>query len=185
MCCLFRYLGDERFQLALSVGLGMNIMGGDQFRQQHTPEAANGTTGPSGASASARAAAGHACKAGGRQGCARGGRTVFFRYNLLRVPSSYHASSAVWLTMVASQRIWQPEVSCAYLRASTSVGFCGMRRHRFSDEAHSCRRHCLVWHAALRKQLLSPVMSDCARLLVRCAAGDGARTGADGRGGSW
>ena len=29
-----RYLGDERFQLALSVGLGMNIMGGDQFRQQ-------------------------------------------------------------------------------------------------------------------------------------------------------
>ena len=52
MCCLFRYLGDERFQLALSVGLGMNIMGGDQFRQQHTPEAANGTTGPSGASAS-------------------------------------------------------------------------------------------------------------------------------------
>ncbi len=29
-----RYLADERFQLALSVGLGMNIMGGDQFRQQ-------------------------------------------------------------------------------------------------------------------------------------------------------
>lgn len=29
-----RYLADERFQLALSVGLGMNIMGGDEFKKQ-------------------------------------------------------------------------------------------------------------------------------------------------------
>ncbi len=39
-----RYLGDERFQLALSVGLGMNIMGGDQFREQ---QSSNGASRPS------------------------------------------------------------------------------------------------------------------------------------------
>lgn len=41
---LCRYLGDERFQLALSVGLGMNIMGGDQFREQ---QRSNGASSPS------------------------------------------------------------------------------------------------------------------------------------------
>ncbi|BDA49920.1 Hsp70-Hsp90 organizing protein 1 [Coccomyxa sp. Obi] len=39
-----KYLGDERFQLALSVGLGMNIMGGDQFREQ---QRSNGASAPS------------------------------------------------------------------------------------------------------------------------------------------
>ena len=29
-----RYLGDDRFQMALQVGLGMNMMSGDQFKRQ-------------------------------------------------------------------------------------------------------------------------------------------------------
>jgi hypothetical protein len=41
-----RYLGDERFQLALSVGLGMNIMGGDQFRQQQQSNGAAPASAP-------------------------------------------------------------------------------------------------------------------------------------------
>ena len=41
---LRRYLGDERFQTALSVGLGMNIMGGDQFRQQQQSNGAGGAS---------------------------------------------------------------------------------------------------------------------------------------------
>jgi hypothetical protein len=44
-CGLFRYLGDERFQLALSVGLGMNIMGGDQFRDQQQQQQQPGSDG--------------------------------------------------------------------------------------------------------------------------------------------
>ena len=34
-----RYLGDDRFQQALQVGLGMNIMGGDQFKRQQQDRA--------------------------------------------------------------------------------------------------------------------------------------------------
>lgn len=53
ICCgrLNRYLGDERFQLALSVGLGMNIMGGDQFARSQGAAPANGTSASSAASA--------------------------------------------------------------------------------------------------------------------------------------
>lgn len=35
-CC--RYMGDERFQLAMSVGLGINMMGGDEFRRRQGAE---------------------------------------------------------------------------------------------------------------------------------------------------
>ena len=56
-----RYLADERFQLALSVGLGMNIMGGDQFKQQQEGRAsaaagAAAATGAEGVPSSASAA---------------------------------------------------------------------------------------------------------------------------------
>ena len=39
----YRYLGDERFQLALQVGLGMNIMGGDDFVRQQGARSADST----------------------------------------------------------------------------------------------------------------------------------------------
>ena len=40
-----RYLGDNRFQTALQVGLGMNIMGGDQFKRQQQGKASADTSG--------------------------------------------------------------------------------------------------------------------------------------------
>ncbi|CAL5222224.1 g4557 [Coccomyxa viridis] len=34
-----KYLGDDRFQQALQVGLGMNVMGGDEFKRRHQGDA--------------------------------------------------------------------------------------------------------------------------------------------------